>query len=39
MEFALQLRKKHGKNVSQGSWRMPVGRQYTEQSIVVNKNT
>jgi hypothetical protein len=36
LAFALQLRKKHGKNLSQGSRRMPVGKEYTEQSILVN---
>jgi len=27
------------KNLSQGSRRMPDGKEYTEQSILVNKNT
>jgi len=49
MAFALKLRKKHEKNLSQGSRRMPVGTmktEYTEQSILTiripkhnNKNT
>jgi len=36
LALAFQLRKKHGKNLSQGSRRMPVGAmktEYTEQSI------
>ena len=40
--FSLQLRKKHEKNLSQGSRRIPVGTmktEYTEQSIHNNKNT
>ena len=36
--FALQLRKKHGKILSQGSRRLPFGKEYTEQSILVNKD-
>jgi hypothetical protein len=42
LAFALQLRKKHGKNLTQGSRRAPVGTiktQYTEQKIYKNKNT
>jgi len=37
LAFALQLRKKHEKNLSQGSRRKSVGKEYTEQSILVNK--
>jgi hypothetical protein len=42
LAFALQLRKKHGKNLSQSSPRVPVGTmktKYTEQNIHNNKNT
>ena len=42
LAFALQLRKKTRKNLSQGSQRAPVGTmktEYTEQSIHNNKNT
>jgi hypothetical protein len=39
LAFALQLRKKTRKNLSQGSRRMPFGKEYTEQSIFVNNNT
>jgi len=42
LEFALQLRKKAWKNLSQGGWRVPVGTvktEYTEQNIHNNKNT
>ena len=35
LAFALQLRKKARKNLSNGSWRMPVGKVYSEQSILV----
>ena len=41
LAFALQLRKKHGKNC-QGSRRVPIGTMktdYTEQNIHNNKNT
>jgi uncharacterized integral membrane protein len=39
--LTLQLRKKHGKNFSQGSQKVPVGTfktEYTEQDIHKNKN-
>jgi hypothetical protein len=42
LAFALKLRKRHGKTLSQGSRRMPVGTiktEYTEQNIHNNKNT
>ena len=40
--ICLTTEEKEGKNLSQGSWRMPVGTmktEYTEQSIHNNKNT
>jgi len=42
LAFASQLRKKHEKNLSQGSGRVPVGTmktEYTVQNIHDNKNT
>jgi len=42
LAFALKLTKKHGKKLSQGSRRVPVGTiktEYTEQNIHNNKNT
>jgi hypothetical protein len=37
--ICLTTEEKARKNLSQGSRRMPVGKEYTEQSIHVNKNT
>jgi len=37
--ICLTTEEKARKNLSQGSRRMPVGKEYTEQSILVNKNT
>jgi hypothetical protein len=42
MAFALQLREKHGKILSQGRGRVPVGTmkiEYTEENIPNNENT
>jgi hypothetical protein len=39
LAFALQLRKKARKNLNQGSRRTPVGKEYTEESVLVSKNT
>ena len=42
LEFALQMRKKHGTIFSQGSRRVPVGTmktEYTKQTLHNNKNT
>jgi hypothetical protein len=37
--ICLTTEEKTRKNLSQGSRRMPSGKEYTEQSIIVNKNT
>jgi len=37
--ICLTTEEKAWKNLSQGSRRMPDGKEYTEQSILVNKNT
>jgi len=39
LAFALQLKKKYGKTSGRVAGRMPVGKEYTEQSMLVNKNT
>jgi hypothetical protein len=36
--ICLTTEEKAGKNLSQGRRRMPVGKEYTEQSIHINKN-
>jgi len=38
LPFALQLKKKHGKTSVRVAGEMPVGKEYTKQSILVNKN-
>jgi len=37
--ICLITEEKARKNLSQDSWRMPSGKEYTEQSILFNKNT